>query len=142
MDERLAEKMPHGAIRWAAESDKMGVLHLTPISPDARAEIEHYLSLNPRGLGDAPLFPSVERSDVPISRSLATKWLTKAESLAGLPKLLGGIYHPYRRLWATERQNLSDVLVAAGGGWKSTKTLKIYQQPDAAGVLAAVLNAS
>ena len=37
--------------------------------------------------------------------------------------------------------DLSDVAVAAGGGWKSTKTLKIYQQIDPASVLAAVVNA-
>jgi hypothetical protein len=33
------------------------------------------------------------------------------------------------------------VSVAAGGGWKSTKTLKIYQQIDPAAVLGAVVNA-
>lgn len=32
MDERIGEHMPHGAIRWAAESDKQGLLHITPIS--------------------------------------------------------------------------------------------------------------
>jgi hypothetical protein len=65
----------------------------------------------------------------------------RAERLAELPKLAGGVWHPYRRLWATERQHLSDVAVAAAGGWKSTKTLKIYQQVEPAGVLAAVVNA-
>ncbi len=115
MDERLADHTPHGAIRWSAESDKQGVLHITPISADVRSELERYFSLNPRGLTDLPLVPSVEHGDRAISRSLATKWLVKAEKLAELPKLTGGIYHPYRRLWATERKNLPDVDVAPAG---------------------------
>jgi hypothetical protein len=66
--------------------------------------------------------------------------LVRAERLAKLPKLLGGVWHPYRRLFATERQSLSDVSVAAAGGWRPTKTLKIYQQIDPVLVLAAVVN--
>lgn len=142
MDERLADHMPHGAIRWSAESDKQGTLHVTPISAEVRAELERYIALNPRGLSDAPLFPSVETPEQALSRSVATKWLVKAEKLAELPKLTGGIFHPYRRLWATERKNLPDVDVAAAGGWKGTKAMKLsYQQTTASGVLAAVLNA-
>ncbi len=139
MDERLAEHMPHGAIRWSAENDKMGVLHIAPISEDARAELELYMIAS-AVKGDVPLFPAPEDSRRSISRSTATKWLQRAEGLAELPKLTGGTWHPYRRLYATERQHLSDVSVAAGGGWKSTKTLKLYQQVDPASVLAAVLN--
>jgi hypothetical protein len=139
-----ADHMPHGGIRWSAESDKQGMLHVTAISADARAALERYLAANPR-LGDVPLFPSVERKadgpEVPLSRSTATKWLARAERLAELPKLAGGVWHPYRRLWATERQHIADVSVAAGGGWKSTKTLKLYQGVMAANVLDAVLNA-
>jgi hypothetical protein len=33
--------------------------------------------------------------------------------------------HQHRRLWTTERQRIADV--AAGGGWRSTKTMKLYQ---------------
>jgi hypothetical protein len=141
MDERLVDHMPHGAIRWSAESDKQGVLHITPISTDVRTELERYFAANPRGLSDVPLFPSVEHSDQPLSRSVATKWLVKAEKLAELPKLTGGIYHPYRRLWATERKNLPDVDVAAAGGWTGVKAMRLaYQQSTPTGVLAAVLN--
>jgi hypothetical protein len=142
MDERLADHMPHGAIRWSAESDKQGILHITPISTDVRTELERYFAMNPRGLGDVPLFPSVDHPDQTISRSLATKWLVRAEKLGELPKLTGGIYHPYRRLWATERKNLPDVDVAAAGGWTGVKAMRLaYQQSTPTGVLAAVLNA-
>jgi hypothetical protein len=67
------------------------------------------------------------------------KWVLKAEKLGGLPKLVGGVFHPYRRLWATERKNLPDVDVATAGGWKDTQALRLsYQHADPAGVLAAV----
>ena len=69
----------------------------------------------------------------------ATSWLVKAETLAGLPKLKGGIFHPYRRLWATERKNLPLVDVAAAGGWKDTQALRLsYQHADAETVLRVV----
>lgn len=141
MDVGLADHMPNGAIRWSAEHDKQGVQHITPIGADMKAQLETYIAQNPR-VGDVPLFPSVEDPDLPLARSTATKWLVKAETLANLPKLVGGIYHPYRRLWAIERKHLPDVDVAAAGGWNGTKAMKLaYQRHTPAGVLAAVVNA-
>lgn len=139
-DEGLAVHMPHGAIRWSAETDKQGVLHITPISPDTRTEIERYLSRNPRGLADVPLFPGPKDATLSISRTIASRWLVRAEKLAEVSKLTGGTFHPYRRLWASERKHLSNIDVAMAGGWKSTKTLAIYQQSDPVAVLAAVVN--
>lgn len=110
MDERLAEHMPHGAIRWDSESDKMGLLFVSPLSGPARKELDHYLRGSPR-VGEA----------------------------AKLPKLRGGVLHPYRRLFASERKHLPDVDVAAAGGWKDTRALKLsYQQADPASVLRVV----
>jgi len=61
-------------------------------------------------------------------------------ALAGLPKLKRGVWHPYRRRWATVRKHLPLTDVAAPGGWKSTQTLlKCYQQPDEATMLEVVL---
>ena len=58
----------------------------------------------------------------------------------GLPKLIGGLWHPYRRKWATVRKALPDVDVAQAGGWKGTKAMKLcYQQSTPEGVLAAVM---
>ena len=63
----------------------------------------------------------------------------KAEKLAELPKLAGGRWHPYRRLWATERKTLPDADVAAAGGWRDTRALKMsYQQADPITVLRVV----
>ena len=74
-----------------------------------------------------------------MRRDLAARWLLRAEVLADLPKLVGGVFHPYRRLWATERKHHSDIDVAAAGGWKDTKALKLsYQQSDPAAVLRVV----
>jgi len=75
----------------------------------------------------------------PISRELAGKWLARAEGLAGQSKLRGGLYHPYRRLWVSERKALPLVDLAAAGGWRDTQALrKSYSIADAATVLRTV----
>ncbi len=74
-----------------------------------------------------------------LSRHTAATWLLRAEYLAGLAKLERGTFHPYRRLWATERKALPDVDVAHAAGWKDTRAMKLsYQKADPATVLAAV----
>jgi len=46
-----------------------------------------------------------------------------------VPKLEGGIWHPYRREWATEREHLPGVNVAKAGGQVELESLKkAYQQ--------------
>lgn len=150
MNEGDAEHMPHGAIYWSSETDKQGVLHIAPITAALRAELDRYLAINPR-IGDVPLFPrpgarmskkdfkpkAVE--DQPMRRDVASRMLLKAEQLAGLPKLVGGVFHPYRRLWVTERNHISGKVVAAAVGM-AVQTLRIYEQSDAAAVLRAVQN--
>ena len=138
MDEGLGQHMPHGAIRWPATTDKQGILHITPISGAVRNELDRYLKRNPR-MGDTPLFPALGDPEAPIRRDTASSLLLKAEKLAELPKLRGGTFHPYRRLWATERKHLPDADVAAAGGWTDTRALKLsYQHADAATVLKVV----
>ena len=139
MDERKAEHMPHGAIRWSDASDKMGFLFVSPLSAQAREELDRYLLPMLPASEDAPLFPSDDDPSLAIRTDVASRWLLKAEAEAKLPKIRGGIFHPYRRLWATERKHMPDVDVAAAGGWGDTRALKLsYQQSDAAGVLRAV----
>lgn len=140
MDERIADHMPHGAVRWSDQSDKMGYLFISPLSEPAREALNDYLKQNPRG-GDVPLFPAPKDRDKCIRNDFAGRWLLKAEKLAEQPKLRGGIFHPYRRLWASERKHLPDTDVAAGGGWKDTRAMKqSYQQADPATVLQVVEN--
>lgn len=143
-DVALADLMTYGAIHWRATHDKQGIDRITPISPVVREEIDRYLASNPK-IGDVPLIPAEERLARPVealSRSSATKWLRVAEQRAGLDKLTGGLWHPYRRLWATERKHLPDVDVAAVGGWTGTKAMKLsYQQDEAKRALSVVMNA-
>ena len=87
----------------------------------------------------APLFPSDEADGVPLRTDVAARWLLEAEASAKLPKLEQGVWHPYRRLWASERKHLPDVDVAAAGGWKDTVALKrSYQHADPDTILAVV----
>ena len=63
----------------------------------------------------------------------------EVEAHAELPKLVGGLWHPYRRKWATERKHHALVDVAAASGWRDTRTLlTCYQQPDVDAMLAAM----
>ena len=111
---------------------------MTPIRQDVREAIDTYLRKSPR-VGDVPLFPSPKDDSNPIRRDLTARWLLNAEKLAGLPKLAGGQFHLYRRLWATERKHLPVQDVAAAGGWKTVETVqRIYQLADGATTLAAV----
>ena len=138
MNEGLVSSMPHGAIRWVAEHDKQGVLSVTPINRDAREAVDAYLRRTPR-VGALPLFAAPKDTARHVSRHTAAKWLLRAEKLAGQAKFAGGVFHPYRRLWATERRHLPPHDVAAAGGWTDTQALTlIYQKATPAGVLAAV----
>jgi hypothetical protein len=135
--ERLPAR-PNGAICWPEDADKMGYRTETPMSPQVRAAVDRVLRERP-GVGRLPLFPSPENPDTPISTRLASKWLAEAEREAGLEKQKGGQWHPYRRGWATSRKHLPAADVAAAGGWRSTDTLKLYQQADEQTILRVVL---
>ncbi len=89
------------------------------------------------------LFPAPLSDDAPIEQRLVTRWLLRAETAAELPKLEQSCWHAYRRLWAVERKNLPDVDVAAAGGWRDTRALKVsYQHADPATMLKVVLHGS
>jgi integrase len=132
------KEAPYGAIVWPADTDKMGYETTAPISPSVRAAIERMLQ-GRTVIGDVPLFPSCEDSTKPLTRHTVDKWLVEGERLAGLEKQKGGLWHPYRRKWATERKHLPTADVAAAGGWKEQRTLELYQQPDAQTILSVVM---
>jgi len=142
MDERLADHMPHGAARWSERTDKMGLLFIAPLSSPVRIAIDEYLRASPR-LGSVPLFPAPGDASAQVDSKLVGKWIRRAEGLAKLPKLRGSTAHAYRRLWASERKHMPDVDVAAAGGWKDTRALKLsYQHADPETVLRVVENES
>jgi hypothetical protein len=134
-------EMSHGAIRWRPEFDKMRHERIAEMTTEVRAEVDRYRTKTPR-LGDVPLFPMHDRPpelpEIPLTRNVATNWLRKAEEWAGLPHQRGGLWHAYRRLWATERKHLPDVDVAEVGGWTGTIAMKqSYQGTTRAGRRAA-----
>jgi hypothetical protein len=74
-----------------------------------------------------------------MDRHLFDHWLCVAEREAELPKLKGGLWHPYRRKFATERKRHSLKDVAEAGGWRDIETLlQCYQQPDQEALLAVM----
>jgi integrase len=137
-DLRLDEK-PWGAIRWAADRDKIGRETTTPIGPDVRAVLDRILEERP-GAGTVPLFPAPEDPAQPIDKYFAGKLLTRGIALAKrkakregrrleIPPRWG--YHSFRRKFATELKKNPDKDVADLGGWKDLNTLRqIYQMAD------------
>jgi len=74
-----------------------------------------------------------------MDRHPLDKWLTVAEQRAGVEELVGGLWHHYRRKWATERKHPPLKDVAAVGGWTDTAMLlNCYQQADPTAMLAAM----
>jgi len=129
--EANAAAFPHGAILWVEETDKQRVAHVTPMSSTLRRILDQYL-LRAGRVGDAYLFPAPRAKGKPIGYSVLRNRLLKAEEVAELPKLDGGLWHPYRRLFATDLKDAPDKDVAALGGWNSTAAMKLaYQQAEA-----------
>ncbi len=138
-DLRLQEP-PHGAIRWPADTDKMGREAVVPVSPVVRAAIDRVFRERP-GIGPEPLFPSRDDLRKPVSRHVVDAWLRKAEKLTRLEPQEGSLWHAYRRGWATARKTLPVQDVAAAGGWKSHVVVRdIYTQADAETILDVVLH--
>lgn len=107
----------------------MGVLWTIDLPAPLVAELRHFQA-RLCGVGGW-VFPSVKFPDEPMDRWWMVRWLLEAERDAGLPKLVGGVWHPYRRKWAMERKHWPVRDVAAVGGWKSLRSLlECYAQAD------------
>ncbi|MHB1861604.1 MAG: tyrosine-type recombinase/integrase [Gemmatimonadaceae bacterium] len=116
-------------IRWRAETDKKGKEWIVPIPDELLTELRIARSI--LGAITGWVFAAQRDSTVPMDRHLFDRWLSEAEKRAGLPKLKGGLWHPYRRKWATERKELPTKDVMAAGGWADADTLlQCYQQCD------------
>lgn len=77
------------------------------------------------------VFPAEKDTKQAMGRDQFDTFLRAAERKAELPTLDGGLWHPYRRGWATAKKHLPVVDVASAGGWSSPHTfLRCYQQPD------------
>lgn len=127
-----------GEIRWRASADKQRRESVVPASPSLLDELRFFR----REMGSAfggLVFPSEHDREIPVRRDVFDKWLRAAEAKAGLPPLDGGLWHPYRRAWATSKKHYAVADVAAAGGWKDYSTLlNCYMQPDKDTMLAVM----
>jgi integrase len=126
-----------GVIRWRQDADKQGIERRMPMPSSLVEELRSFQ----RRLGavGGPLFARSWQGDRLIHTRTLAQLLVEAEQKADLPKLPGGVWHPYRRKWATERKHLPVIDVAQAGGWSDTQTLlTCYQQPDHETLLAVV----
>lgn len=120
----------HGSIVWRADTDKLGIESVIPMTAEIRAIMDECLD---RVGGKGFLFPAPSDRSRPVGTYLATKWLRDAERLAGLQTQDGSCWHAYRRKFVTERKHLPVKDVSHAAGWKGPRTvIEIYQQPDEA----------
>ena len=126
-----------GEIRWRRENDKKGRETVVPIPPALLDRLEAFsfaclaTQVERYEQPSEFLFAAYRDPAVPMDRHLFDQWLSVAEEKAGLKKLEGGLWHPYRRKWATERKDQPMADVMAAGGWSDADTLlRSYQQAD------------
>lgn len=120
----------HGSIVWRADTDKLGIESVIPMTAEIRAIMDECLD---RVGGEGFLFPAPSDRSRPVGTYLATKWLRDAERLAGLQTQDGSSFHAFRRKFVTERKHLPVKDVSHAAGWKGPRTvIEIYQQPDEA----------
>ena len=125
-------------IRWRPELDKRRRTWVTPLPKKAEPWLVCARATQLR-IGHALVFPHPKHSSRPVTPSLAAYWLKRAFDLSGIERPIGGLWHCFRRKWATERKGLPPSDVAAAGGWSDLHTLfTCYQQPDEATLRAVV----
>lgn len=130
---------PHGAVRWPADTDKMGRESTVPISPTVRAALIR--TLEDRGIASGYLFPCPIDPGRPVNKDLVRQWLRQAERLAKLEPQQGSAWHAYRRGWAPARKHLPLPDIAAAGGWKGTEALqRCYLHADEDTMLTVVMS--
>jgi integrase len=126
-----------GEIQWRAEADKKRQEWITPI-PVALVEALREFRRKLGAVGGL-VFPTLLDPSRPIHEDSLSAWIEALADHAELPKLSGGVCHPFRRKWATERKHLPVKDVAAAGGWKDVGTLLTsYQQADRETMLAVM----
>jgi integrase len=122
------------SIRWRAEFDKKRRERIVPI-PEGLASTIKAAQVRLAAVGEDWVFKQAYK-DAPWAAAQCQDLLRRAEKAAGLEKLDGGLWHAYRRKWATERKHLPIKDVAAAGGWQDTVTLTTcYQHADEATML-------
>ncbi len=92
-------------VRWRAEADKKVKEWEIPLTPALRDKLKT-VRVKLGGAFGGLLFPSPSNPATPLRCDVFGHWLRTAEKKAELPKLDGGLWHPYPRAWATSRKHL------------------------------------
>lgn len=116
---------PHGWIRKDWRRDKEDVGAWVPMPKAVRDAIDAAGII-----GTGWVFTAVKDPKKCWSRSYARDLLERAEKLAKLEPLEGGDFHPYRRLWATDRKHFPIGDVANAGNWKDLRSPQRYTLAD------------
>jgi len=116
-------------IHWRAKTDKKGKLRWIPLSDTIAAEFRRYREQYPPVTSEW-VFPAEKNAGKPSDRYLFRDWMIKAERYAELPKLEGGLWHPFRRMWAMCRKDMPIRDVMEVGGWDDFETILKYMLPD------------
>lgn len=121
-----------GRVRWRGARDKIGLDHVTPLSPTAVALLRARMAAAPV-IGEGWLFPSLRRPGQPLEPTAFVRWWREATEKAGLPQVPGEGYHGFRRKFATDLKGVPLKDLADLGGWKSPQTIvTCYMQSDEA----------
>ena len=117
-------------IRWRAEHDKKRKTWVVPMPNKAEQTLLEFRAKH-AVIGSALVFPMRKDPTRAVSRQLAADWLKRAYQYAKIERPKGGLWHPFRRKFATERKFYPLRDVADAGGWKDVGTLlTCYQLSD------------
>ena len=118
-------------IAWRAEADKRRKTWLAPMPRTVTTVLRAYRDRRPHP--NSPfVFPSPVDDGRPVDKDRADTMLERAYRLASITRPPGGLWHPFRRRWATTGKHFPLKDVAQAGGWDDVRTLLVcYQQPDA-----------
>lgn len=116
-------------ITWRGELDKKRRTWVVPMPKQAERDLLKFRAEHP-AIGSALVFPMQNDPTNPVTRHLASDWMHRAYRYARIDRQKGGLWHPFRRKWATERKAYPVKDTAAAGGWEDLPTALMYQQPD------------
>ncbi|HXB23587.1 MAG TPA: site-specific integrase [Gemmatimonadaceae bacterium] len=119
-----------GQIRWRAEVDKKRKTWVAPLPTPLASILKDYCDRFTDD--DSPyFFPHPLDPARPLDKDRADGLLQRTYEVAQITRARGGLWHPFRRRWATLRKKLPLSDVAQAGGWDDVKTLlTCYQLAD------------
>jgi integrase len=135
------DRPPYGRVQFRGEHQKTGYEHSVALTTGAAEVLRRHMARLVSG-PEAWLFPAERDPEKAVCVSVMSRLLREAYIRSGLETSPGGLWHPWRRKWATERKGMPLKDVAAAGGWRDPTTLlRCYQQPDECTMLRVVLEA-